>query len=220
MKLNTNDIELAPGWPIPRVERSLASRDSEQLVDFLRSRHQNRFFEPIKCLRNAPGGHVGYGFSIMSLCCLLIETIQCYREGVPTTNKGEWKRLLATQDPGSVPQEYVLQGQDPPMNGEAAFKGFFDHYAHDFPGINGTDFYRNIRNGLLHQAQTKRGWKINTRYSVVWHAESSSINRDLFADALKSCFDAYLTELGPTWNDGLWLRAARKIWWLIRLSRP
>ena len=30
------------------------------------------------------GEHVS-GFAIMALCCLLVETLQCYRDGLPST---------------------------------------------------------------------------------------------------------------------------------------
>jgi hypothetical protein len=156
---------------------------------------------------------------MMSLCCLLIETIQCYREGVPTTNSGEWKRLLAIQGREPVPSDFKLDATLP-INGEKAFEGFFQRYLANFGGIDGRSFYANVRNGLLHQAQTKGGWKINIRYRSVWDPASSSINRDLFADALKGCFDSYLRQLdGATRSDAVWQKAARKIWWLIRLSR-
>jgi len=212
---------LATDCSIDDVQNWLDSQDKENLGKFLGKRHEERFFGPIDCLKEAAHTYDGYGFSMMSLCCLLVETFQCYREGVPTTNKREWRRLLDIQNAGSVPQEYKLQGQDPPINGEAAFKNFFERYPNNFPNLDGVSFYRYIRNGLLHQAQTKGGWKINIKHSSVWDPASSSINRDLFAEALKSCFDAYLKDLEQAgWRDELWKNAARKIWWLIRISRP
>jgi hypothetical protein len=220
MNYAEDDVELAPGWPIAKVEKSLNEKDVSGLMEFLRSRHQNRFFDPIDRLKNAAGSHVGYGFSMMALCCLLVETFQCYREGVPTTSRREWGYLLDMQKKKSVPQEYELQGDAPPVNGETAFKNFFEQYSGNFPRLDGVSFYRYIRNGLLHQAQTKGGWKINIKVRSVWDPATKILNRNMFAGALKKGFATYLDELGKSaWTDLIWQNAARKIWWLIRLSR-
>jgi hypothetical protein len=88
-----------------------------------------------------------------------------------------------------------------------------------FPNVNGEDFYGNIRNRLLHQAQTKSGWTIRIDSAGVCEPASKVINRDLFADRLKAAFDAYLTELRTSQRDSdIWKKARRRIWWLIRVS--
>jgi hypothetical protein len=48
---------------------------------------------------------------------------------------------------------------------------------------------------------------------------SRVINRDLFSDRLKAAFEAYLAELRASPSDsGVWKKARRRIWWLIRMS--
>ena len=90
-------MELAPKCTAVEVAKWLDAGDTLQLASFLRGRHEARFFGPIECLRKAEDTYGGYGFSMMALCCLLTETIQCYREGMPTTsNYSELSRAYSS----------------------------------------------------------------------------------------------------------------------------
>jgi len=158
----------------------------------------------------------GYGFAMMALCALLVETIQSYRDGLPTTYARELGRL---RNSSRVPPAYkiplTLQA-----NGKITFQRFFRANKDTFGSLSGARFYRNIRNGLLHQAQTKAGWTLWKRGFRVWDAKQKKIFRDDFAEALETSFEAYLAILQKSnWNCRLWTNATRKIWWLIRLSQ-
>lgn len=214
------ELELAPKCTAECVAKWLEEQDTSRLCVFLRRRHEARFFGPIECLRTASNTHEGYGFSMMALCCLLVETIQCYREGMPTTSRIEWRALVSIQKNELVPLPYQLQKTIPKRDPQV-FEQFFCDFQDFFPNVNGSDFYRNIRNGLLHQAQTKDGWTIDTRGSLICEpAPKKHINRSLFAQALKSTFDKYLADLQQKrWNAPEWKHAATKMWWLIRISR-
>jgi hypothetical protein len=143
----------------------------------------------------------GYGFAMMALCALLVETIQSYRDGLPTTYARELGRL---RNRSRVPPAYkiplTLQ-----VNGKTTFQRFFRAYKHNFGGLSGARFYRNIRNGLLHQAQTKAGWTLSKRGFRVSDAKQKRIFRDDFAEALETSFEAYLAVLQKRkWNSRLW----------------
>src|SRR6266852_4243364 len=97
------DSELARGWRASRVQSCLDQGKNRQLVDFLRQRFDDRFFEPIKVLRRAPGNTQGYGFAIMSLCSLLVESIQCFRLGLPSTYEGDLRKLHVHNPFGPLP---------------------------------------------------------------------------------------------------------------------
>jgi hypothetical protein len=85
--------------------------------------------------------------------------------------------------------------------------------------VDGTTFYQAIRNGLLHQAQTKEGWRIRTEQPALWNHTDRIIDRNKFADALTAAFGKYTEELGAAkWDDLVWLRARRKLWWLLKFS--
>jgi hypothetical protein len=212
-------VELAPDCQINEVQDWLDAGSTSQLAFFLRKRHEARFFGPIECLRKAGDTYSGYGFSMMSLCCLLTETIQCYREGMPTTSKREWAELVEIQGKESVPLDYQLQPLIP-KNGREVFIQFFSDSQSFFPNLDGSDFYHYIRNGLLHQAQTKKGWTIDATGTLVCDPPLKHINRNLFAYALHNCFDHYIRILeAKHWDDPEWKRAAKKVWWLIRISK-
>src|SRR6266508_6503510 len=76
-----------------------------------------------------------HGFTKLAVGCLMIEALQSFRRG--------WR-------------ETIGRGQ-----GELAFCSFFD--GHDqfalFRG-HARDFYKGIRCGILHQAETSLGWRI------------------------------------------------------------
>src|SRR5271156_6025144 len=97
MNKDSKEIKLAHGWPISKVRTSLANAQAIDLASFIRARHGERFFKPIKRLRESLGNNQGYGFAMMALCSLLVETIQSYREGLPTTHQGELNRLIKGQ---------------------------------------------------------------------------------------------------------------------------
>lgn len=77
------EVKLARNWSKSRVLDCLEKAQKAELVRFMNERYSERFFDPIRCLRSASGNSQGYGFAIMALCCLLIETLECYRQGLP-----------------------------------------------------------------------------------------------------------------------------------------
>jgi len=208
--------ELAIGWPLSRVETCLNAGDKNLLVSLIQRRYEERFLEPIRTLRSARGHANGYGFSIMALCSLLIESLQSYRYGLPTTYEREY-RALALFNP---PAEYEIPEAER-KTGKQVFADFFAFAPHQtlFPGVNGETYYAAIRNGLLHQAQTKSGWKIRIGETHLWNEPDKVVDRNKFADALTCAFNQYLEELNRSaWDDDIWRKARRKLWWLVKLS--
>jgi len=211
----SQNMKLASRWPIVKVRRCLRNRDRNGLVRFIKERHEERFFQPIRHLINLPENPQGYGFATMALCALLVETIQSYEDGLPTTHSQELKRLRTLH---RIPAAYRL----PPslqVNGKKTFQRFFLQHRQHFSGVSGTRFYKNIRNGLLHQGQTRAGWTLRKASSDICDPGRRIIYRDNFMEALEASFNEYLGKLrAREWDSRLWRCAARKIWWLIRLS--
>src|ERR1700688_2731733 len=117
----SSDLRLASNWPISKVRTCLRRRDRNGLVQFLKERHEERFFSPIRLLKSAPGNAQGYGFAIMALCALLVETTQSYRDGLPTTFRPELDRLRSMP---RVPAQYQIP-LGLRINGKKAFARFF-----------------------------------------------------------------------------------------------
>jgi len=213
-----SEIRLARNWPMSKVRQCLDHKRKSELARFIRERYVERFFQPLQNLSRLPGNQQGYGFAIMALCCLLIETLESYRLGLPSTNYRELKNLR--QIP-VIPTRYRIPDKKHwPRKGGEVFNGFFVHYAEFFQGLNGYEFCDGVRNGLLHQAQTRNGWSISVRGVSLFSTRTKRINRNVFSRNLRECFEQYLVELeGASWTDQVWRNAERKIWWLLKLSQ-
>ena len=214
--MTSSDPLLARNWKTSTVLHHLGAQETVRLVCFLRERYSERFFEPMHLLRSASGNEQGFGFTLMAVCCLLIETLQCYKEGLPSSHKRE---LITLKSYPGVPVEYQITDDDLTIKGQEVFRRFFSDNQRFFPCVNGITFYHSIRNGLLHQAQTRNGWTINIRRSKLWDEENQSIDRDLLSCQLESCFSEYLSGLSTKpFGGSEWQKAAKKIWWLCHLS--
>lgn len=214
------DPLLARNWSKMRVLECLDGEGKLELIRFLKERYTERFFRPILCLRESPGNEQGYGFAIMALCCLLIETIECYRKGVPSSSNDDLNFMKRLDLNNKAPRDYELQPPWALTGSKDAFRSFFAEENHQeyFPGVEGDEFYEKVRCGLLHQAQTKGTWRLARTGKFYDHAERS-INRDEFAQRLEECFDDYLQQLREIeWVDPVCVRARRKIWWLAQTS--
>jgi hypothetical protein len=215
-----NEVRLARNWTWSRVRECLDKRQKFELIRFLKERYTERFFNPIRCLREASGNEQGYGFAIMALCCLLIETVECYEEGLPSSAGKELNDLTGSVKNKEAPDQYKLPKPFPIRRGGDAFHSFFDKMEHRpyFPGIDATEFYANIRCGLLHQAQTKGTWRL-ARTGIFWDASKKNINRDEFAQRMEECFNGLLERLDKSeWDADIWKKVRRRIWWLAQLS--
>ena len=103
--------------------------DWERAIEIVRGRIEGRYLDPIRTLIQADVNK--NGFAAMALCCLLIETLLQFREGFPQTpdrqNRQWYSNFLQTQ------------------------------LGHIFNRQMADRFYKDIRCGVLHSAQTKNG---------------------------------------------------------------
>jgi hypothetical protein len=146
------------------------------------------------------------GFAIMGLCCLLIETLQSFREAPAPSGE--------VAGPCSYPKGPCIR---PGPSTTDLFRRFLRR-----PGFQGEfdddttarNFIRGVRNAVLHEAET-RGW-------VIWRDEPEGriveregdryvLNRTAFYAALKAEFDSYLVELRIPANIALRTRFLKKM---------
>jgi hypothetical protein len=110
------------------------------------------------------------GFSIMALCCLVIETLRGFREGASRETEKQFTKFLK----------------------RPAFGGAF---ADD--KIAGC-FVKGVRNGILHEAETRK-WIIRRNrpagQMVATEQDGYILNRCPFYEAVKQEFESYLSEL-------------------------
>ncbi|MGB6484375.1 MAG: hypothetical protein WBE86_12895 [Candidatus Acidiferrales bacterium] len=215
--MKNDEVKLALEWPISKVEKALIASSHDRLIAFIKDRYSERYFEPLKIL-NSP--QEGPGFAVMSLCCLLVETFQAYRTGLPSSDRGELEKLSKSPIAPKLGKPYHIDASEFPNGNGEPFRCFFTSNARFFPGVDGGLFYKSIRNGLLHQSQTKDGWKIKIGRERLWDKNEKIVDRGLFVRHLHMYFNSYLEELeGLPPSDNIVAKAKRKIWWLCQLSK-
>jgi hypothetical protein len=135
------------------------------------------------------------GFSMMTNCCLLIETIASFFEGQNETKK----------------------------SGTDTFKLIFQKalsYDNPLSCFKEEPFYKNVRCGLLHQGETYGKFIIRRDSSKLFDSTTKVINAKLFCDHLKSFLTSYKTELeNAKWDSDIWDKCRIKIRCIIDNSR-
>jgi hypothetical protein len=173
---------------VRRVRQFLAKPDADarkELADLILHRLRDRYITPLEHVEHNDQTDYRSGFLMMAAACLMIETFQCFREGKKdTTGWGEGKK---------------------------AFKKFFSDYNARFPGIDGEEFYKKIRNGILHQAQTHGRFQI-WRYGKLFDSTEKRINATEFLEILKKIVEDYVDDLRVQDMDSeAWEKALLKI---------
>ena len=138
-----------------------------------------RFFERyFEPTVNAPKRH---GFTLMAIGCLVIEALECFYEGKKDSK-------------GTSPQMFEEFFKRP-----TGLEGF---------GVDGNWFYKEIRCGILHQAETTGGWRV-LRKGKLLDTQERTINATLFVDRLRVAVDTYAVELQT--NTRLWRKFKKKM---------
>jgi hypothetical protein len=137
-----NETELSSNWTVEKYKNAIIQLAATQppndndikndIATFVVERFTERYITPI----NVAVKDQKHGFCTMAISCLMIETLQCFWVGWPDTNK--------------------------PRSGKEAFVNFISRTP-ELAVFNtfAIDFYTNVRCGILHQGETKGGWKIN-----------------------------------------------------------
>lgn len=163
-------IEIASNFTIGdyHAERSQLSADSpntggwQRVIAAFKRRLTERFLQPITDLAkydNEDPLPMRPGFAILALDCLLIDTIQSFREGRVTTSE---------------------------VSPALSFKNFLRSSPcfTDFKSADRDDFFGYVRNALLHNGETREDWTVNIRYPKLLQknpvTKTRTINRRIF----------------------------------------
>jgi hypothetical protein len=172
-------------------------------IDVFERRMEERYFRCIDALIAADTSpdkslgastserHCTPGFSIMAICCLLIEALQSFREDTPQS--------MPPSGPCSFPSSVCIK---PPSGTNQRFRNFLKlpSFAGAFsePKI-AKAFAEGIRNGILHDAETRKWviWREQPTGIIVQKLDNKryALNRTLFYESLKQEFKSYLCEL-------------------------
>ena len=121
-----------------------------------------------------------HGFASLAICCLTIETLESFYQGLGDT-KSHSKRMF---------REFFAR--DTPLK---VFGGGNDW------------FYKDIRCGLLHQAEARNGWRI-LRSGPLLDMKAKRINATTFLHELQQAVDVYADRLC---DDAYWTLFKKKM---------
>lgn len=170
---------------VAKCREMIQRQDRNALAGFIRDRFTERYITPLESIPQKPKD-LRNGFCTMAVCCLMIEALESFWQGLPDTNF--------------------------PRGSSGAFCSFFDRSDNlkDFRG-HARDFYTHVRCGILHQAETTDGWKIR-RKGVLFDPSSKSINATRFHRQLSHCLDTYCNALtSHPWTSQLWEAFRKKM---------
>lgn len=151
--------------------------------EFFLPRLRLRYFNPIEVLQRELH-YQGEGFSILTIQCALIEFMESTFQG--------YKYRFVRRHEALGPFEYNISS--------SMFRSFFCNrlpFSKEFTEDLAEEFYRNIRCGLLHEAQTKNGWRIwadDPNHRIVDGVSKIVFRNNLYA-ALVSCVEQYREDL-------------------------
>ncbi len=149
--------------------------DWQKAVEILNDRIRGRYFSPIEMLISADDekfiGERSFGFAILALDCLLVETFQSFIDGAESSE-------------GKSKQVFVQF-----LTTRPKFKAHFDKTLAE-------KFYSEYRSGILHQGEIQGDGLVWSVGSLVMQLNNRiAINRTAFHNALKDEFDDYLAQL-------------------------
>jgi hypothetical protein len=179
------NVKLASGFTVGNYLDLADSRESRDLAAIAEAIHR-RFVE--RYLEPVTGQAKRHGFTMIAISCLMIEAFQSFRMGWADTSQRN--------------------------QGAYAFCSFFDSedlFA-PFRGHSG-DFYKGVRCGILHQAETTLGWRIRQDGDLLaLNSGVRTINAKKFVIALQKVLDRYRDTLrSAPWDDELWVRLRNKM---------
>ena len=128
------------------------------------------------------------GFAMMASGCLLIETFESFYEGLGDTERGS----------------------------KEMFKKFFEREKSLLGNFNSDKFYKNVRCGILHQAETTEGYKIS-RKGTLFNEKTKTINATKFLKQLEKCLEEYKKTLEEKeWDSEVWSNCRQKMECIIK----
>lgn len=147
--------------------------------DFFRTRLELRYLTPIKILQDN-GTFSGEGFSIAAIQCSLVEFLESTIQGITYRYERDSRKL--------GPYEYSSSARvfGEFLTGRLPFSNEFSKPVAD-------DFYSGVRCGLLHEARTKGGWRIQAQDGSgrIIDPVQRVLFRDGFQSALLQFVDAF-----------------------------
>lgn len=193
-------MQIAPGfdssdWNALQLDDP-ASPDWARAIEIFSTRIGGRFIEPVDHLIEAdekrPARERRFGFAILAIDCLLVETLGAFVEGLEDT-------------------------KDRSEDTFCTFLSRRPHFGRHFTPALARQFYREFRCGILHQAEvggSSRVWSVGD--IIRSEAGALTVNRTAFHDMLKEELSTYIRELGDPCAADLRAKFRRKMNFICR----
>ena len=175
-------VELSKCVTVDKYRALEASEDRERIAKFILERFTERYITPLR-------GRNKHGFAMMAVSCLMIEALESFRQGWPNTSGGS--------------------------RSKEAFECFFKRCARQNSPLGvfakAKDFYKGVRSGILHQAETTKGWRIR-RDGCLYNQTEKIINATQFHNELECALKIYCEELKTSdWDADVWCNLRKKM---------
>ncbi len=180
-----DDVELARGYTVRRYRALEAAADKGSQKDKreIAVLISRRFTERFLA-PTLSRRNVKHGFTSMAVGCLMVEALESFRQG--------WAN---TRDKGKAP-----------------FCSFFDAHP-EFSEFHGhaERFWKDVRCGILHQAETYGGWTLR-RSGPLFDSQDRIVNATEFLRRLGKVLKRYCRDLrGADWDGDLWENCRNKM---------
>lgn len=181
----------------------LKSKDKEKLANFIYDRLYGRYIKPFEYSSEDFIKNYKSGFTIMTSCCLLIETYVSFSENeFRDTNRQSGKTFGHFFTTENRFAELGVGGRK--LDGTIANKR---------DGGLPNDFYENVRCGILHNAETKNGWTITREKNAdFFDNQTKTINATKFANRLKATLNDYREKLKKAdFDNEIWVSFTNRL---------
>ena len=172
-------------------QRKMNEEDKKNIQEFVKQRLMERYITPFPKDYETNNKSSQYGFLIMASMCLLIETIQAFKEGKDKYNPGEY---------GGVFERFLTQPETFNCSQDLA-----------------KDFYENVRCGILHQGEIGNYWKITSSVKeapITKEGKIKTISAPTFLKTMESALDEYVESLEK--DEGLFDNCMEKIGFIVQ----
>lgn len=174
--LNHKDSDESKIVTIENYLELVEAKDRGKIAEFIYLRLFSRYIKPFTYENETYKEQYKNGFSMMANFCLLIETVESFKNGWRTSDG----------------------------KGKQAFQTFFTDNQY-FPELEGKggEIYKHIRCGILHQGETTGGWKITRNSSSL--VENKTINAFKFLKKIELYLKSYRENLeSESWDSKTW----------------
>jgi len=169
------------------VNEWIKSNNKANLTKLIYDRLYGRYLKPFDYTTSDYKKYFKNGFAIMTSCCLLIETYVSFIE--PTFRDTNRKSARCFGWFFNVENEFNVFSK-----GGLSANDYLDpQKSRNNKGLP-RDFYINVRCGILHNAETRNGWRIS-RQGDFFNETEKIINASLFSEKLKKVIKQYQNKL-------------------------